>query len=406
MRYPKFLQENGTIGFVAPAFGCATEPYKSGFEHAQRKWRKQGFALQLGPNCYKGEGVGISSTPENCGKELTDYYCDKNNDCLISCGGGELMCEILDYVDFEKIAAAPPKWYMGYSDNTNFTFLLTTLCDTASIYGPCAASFGMEPWHPSLSDAMALLQGKKLCMEGYGKWERESLKDAEHPYAPYNLTETSVMKYILPDGRTNIESLAAQAAERGGAVGEEKDGTVECAERGVVHVAADAGDAACDGMAMKAHGAGEEGAVDGTQIQFRGRLLGGCMDCLATLPGTKYDRVADFAARYQKDGILWFLEACDLNLMGIRRAMWQMDHAGWFQHCSGFLIGRPLNGMGAAEFGIDQYQAVYEMLAKYRVSILFDLDIGHLPPMMPLICGGLAKVRSNGLSYRVEMSCT
>ena len=71
-------------------------------------------------------------------------------DAIISCGGGELMCEILRYVDFERIAQAKPKWFMGYSDNTNLTFLLTTLCDTAAIYGPCAASFGMKPWHAAI----------------------------------------------------------------------------------------------------------------------------------------------------------------------------------------------------------------------------------------------------------------
>ena len=63
------------------------------------------------------------------------------------------MGEDLPYVDFEKIKEAKPKWYLGYSDNTNMTFLLTTLCDVASIYGPCAAAFGMEPWHPAIQDA-------------------------------------------------------------------------------------------------------------------------------------------------------------------------------------------------------------------------------------------------------------
>ena len=29
MKYGKFLPENGTIGFVAPSFGCNIEPYKS-----------------------------------------------------------------------------------------------------------------------------------------------------------------------------------------------------------------------------------------------------------------------------------------------------------------------------------------------------------------------------------------
>ena len=166
MKYPKFLQEKGTIAFVAPSFGCAIEPYKSGFENARKKWTKAGFTLELGPNCYASDGVGISSTPKKCGEELTEYYCNTTSDCIISCGGGELMCEILDYVNFEKIKNMSGKWYMGYSDNTNMTFLLATFCDTAAIYGPCAASFGMEPWHVSLEDAMLLLQGKKLQYAG------------------------------------------------------------------------------------------------------------------------------------------------------------------------------------------------------------------------------------------------
>lgn len=371
MRYPAFLQENGTIGFVAPSFGCATEPYKSAFLNAQRRWQEQGFRLQLGPNCYVEEGVGISNTPKKCGEELTAYYCDKNNDCLISCGGGELMCEILDYVDFERIGRADPKWYLGYSDNTNFTFLLTTLCDVASVYGPCAAAFGMEPLHPSLNDAMQLLRGEKLIMQGYDKWERESLKDEERPYEPYNLTETSVIKYYLPDGRTNVESMRGMTEAKG---------------------------RLSTGQKTTVAAVGEN-----TDISFIGRLLGGCMDCLVNFLGTRYDKVTEFTERYKEDGIIWFLEACDLNLMGIRRAMWQMEHAGWFQYCKGFLIGRPRLGMGVEEFGIDSYQAVCEMLYSYHVPVLMDLDIGHFPPAMPLVCGSMAKVASDGKTYRVEM---
>ncbi|MCI9315761.1 MAG: LD-carboxypeptidase [Lachnospiraceae bacterium] len=393
MRYPKFLQTGGKIAFVAPSFGCATEPYKSGFQRAQKRLQEQGFGLELGPNCYAGTGVGISNAPDKCGEELTEYYCNKTGDCIISCGGGELMCEILDHVDFGRIGEADPKWYMGYSDNTNMTFLLATLCDTASIYGPCASSFGMEPLHQSLADALALLQGKKLVMEGYGEWELESLKDEEHPFVPYNLTETSVIKYILPDGRTNIESLAqkrqeAEAEEvhsgKGRSTGTE---VVRSEER--------------QRAETEANPAGHDQNVE---IDFSGRLLGGCVDCLINLLGTEYDRVREFTERYKDDGIIWFLEACDLNLMGIRRAMWQMEHAGWFQHCKGFLIGRPRTGMKAEEFGIDHYQAACEMIRKYNVPVMMDLDIGHLPPMMPLICGSMAQVVSDGRKYRVEMN--
>ena len=37
MRYPKPLQKNETIGFVAPSFGCNIEPYHTAFKSAQNK---------------------------------------------------------------------------------------------------------------------------------------------------------------------------------------------------------------------------------------------------------------------------------------------------------------------------------------------------------------------------------
>ena len=93
MRYPEFLKKNGCIGFVAPSFGCNIEPYKTAFGHALDKFEKMGYRTELGPNCYEGCGIGISNTPEKCGQELMEYYCNDTSDVLISCGGGELMCE-------------------------------------------------------------------------------------------------------------------------------------------------------------------------------------------------------------------------------------------------------------------------------------------------------------------------
>lgn len=45
MKYGKFLPENGTIGFVAPSFGCNIEPYRSAFENAQKDMDKRGVFL-------------------------------------------------------------------------------------------------------------------------------------------------------------------------------------------------------------------------------------------------------------------------------------------------------------------------------------------------------------------------
>ena len=45
MRIPEFLKENGTIGFVAPSYGCNIEPYKSAFDHAQDILKQRGYRL-------------------------------------------------------------------------------------------------------------------------------------------------------------------------------------------------------------------------------------------------------------------------------------------------------------------------------------------------------------------------
>lgn len=343
MRYPGPLPAGGTIGFVAPSFGCSTEPYKSGFENAQKKFCDLGYRQKLGPNCYAKEGVGISSTPEKCAAELTEFYCGDDTDCLISCGGGELMCEVISHVDFERIKRAQPKWYMGFSDNTNFTYLQATLCDTASIYGPCAAAFGMEPWHDSLKDALGLLTGELSLVKGYEKWEIESLKDEEHPLMPYHVTQDRILKTFVGDSPAGDET-----------------------------------------------------------IRIQGRLLGGCMDCLVNLLGTRFDRTREFIEKYKEDGILWFLEACDLNVFGIRRAMWQMEEAGWFDHTKGFLIGRPL--CGQEMMGLNAYGAVLEVAGRKGVPVVMDVDLGHLPPMMPLIVGSLGDVTVDGNDISVKMS--
>jgi muramoyltetrapeptide carboxypeptidase LdcA involved in peptidoglycan recycling len=297
-----------------------------------------GYRTQLGPNCTVEKGIGISNEPSLCARELEEIYTSAENDVVFSCGGGELMCETISELDFTAIAQASPKWYMGYSDNTNFTFLSATLCDTAAIYGPCAPAFGMEPWDASVQDAFDLVCGRLDEVHSYGKWEKESQKDEDHPLVPYHLTEPLQIRYF-PEGK-------------------------------------------------------EEAAV-------KGRLIGGCVDCLSTLLGTRFDRVKSFGERYAEDGLIWFLESCDLTPMGIRRAIWQMKEAGWFSHVKGFLIGRPLC-FGDQLLGVDQYNAVTDLLGEYGVPIIMDLDIGHLPPMMPLVCGAMAEVQSTGNSFTLK----
>lgn len=332
MNYPKFLNPGGRIGFIAPSFGCATEPYRSDFDSALCEFKKMGYKTVLGLNCYSDEGIGISNTPEKCAAEVMDFFTNDKSDVIISCGGGELMCEILPFVDFDAIASSDPKWFMGYSDNTNLTFLLNTLCDRASIYSVCASKFAADH-HACVDDAFDVLCGKKLTVSNYDEWFKEIDEDV------YDVFEYRQFLYN--------------------------------------------GDRAAD------------------NVELSGRLIGGCMDCLVNLTGTRFDRVNDFSGRYKDDGIIWFLESCDLNVMSIRRALWQMENAGWFEHVKGFLIGRPLRFDDT--FGdFDHYDAVLGILGKLGVPILMDLDIGHQFPQMPVISGAYANVNASSNSFNME----
>lgn len=271
------------------------------------------------------------------------------------------MCETISQVDFETIRQAPPKWYMGYSDNTNMTFLLTILCDTASLYGPCIQNFGMEPWHPSLEDALGVLEGTCRELKGYDKWEIEKKKDEDHPLEPYHCTEDSHMRGFLPVKGRPEDSCG------------------------------------------KIQQAGEKEMAEVKELSMEGRLLGGCMDCLVNLLGTRFDRVRDFLEQYREDGFIWFLESCDLNVFAIRRAMWQMEEAGWFRYCKGFLIGRPLC-FGQEMLGLDQYTAILPTAARRRVPVVMDIDLGHLPPMLPLVTGSIGHItfKKNELHIKLD----
>ena len=342
MRYSPFIKPGDSLGYIAPSFGCSIEPYRTCFDNALKKWEGSGYKTVPGPNAYAGEGCGISNTPVKCAEEFSSFYLSPDTSALLSVGGGELMCEILPFIDLEKIKAADPKWFMGYSDNTNLTYILTTVCDVASIYGPCAQSFGMEPVHEYLLDAKALLEGKKLSFNGYDKFEKESLKSPDDPLAPLNATEPR--KITLFDGEKITED----------------------------------------------------------KIRFEGRLIGGCLDCLVTLTGTKFDKTLDFIAKYKEDKTVWFIESCELNPFEIRRALWQMRNAGWFENCAGVLIGR---AGGECDFdGYDHITAYIDGLKDVAVPLILDMDLGHVAPQIPVISGAVGKIYAKGQEMDITYS--
>lgn len=315
---PEFLKENPTIYLVAPSFGCKAEPYKTRLEASIEKLKSLGANVIEGKNIWLSEGVVSSNTPILRAKEINDAFLS-DADAIISVGGGELMCECLPYIDFEEIKKHP-KWYVGFSDNTNLTYTITTICDIETIYGANAPHFYNMEY--DTKDTWDMLYGKRD-FKGYKKWQLEN--NDKNPLQKLNLRKRTIIKpynYTKP---------------------------------------------------------------------VTGRLIGGCLDCLINLCGTQFDYTKEYINKHRNEGIIFFMEACDLNSISLRRALFQLKNASWLEHVDMFIIGRSLQYFNH-NFDVTMEDSYISMLEEFGKPILFNVDLGHLPPSMPIRSGALATV--------------
>jgi muramoyltetrapeptide carboxypeptidase LdcA involved in peptidoglycan recycling len=363
---PESIKTGDTIGITAPSFGAATEPYSLLYPIALDNIRQRGYNIIEGSTVHKCDGLGISTDPKVCAKELVEFYKRDDIDAIISCGGGELMCETIANIDFEELKGYRPKWFLGYSDNTNFIFPLVTITGVQGIYGPCIGGFA-KVWEETEEDSFALLEGTKSSFDGYKRFvepEKDETSAEESGNEPADIEAPSQKVYT-------DEELRAPYAYN--------------ADRELVNFDC------TDGRAVKAQD---------KELTAEGILLGGCLDILINLCGTRFDRVKDF--KKENSDIIWVFEACDMNPITIRRSLWNLREAGWLDGAKGFIIGRPETAWKQEMMGVDQYNAVTDMLEGLGVPIIMDAEIGHMDPMLPIVIGARAKVRAKGNELNIK----
>ncbi len=355
IRRPDPIKAGDTIGITAPSYGAYIEPYSLLYPIALERIRERGYKIAEGETVHKGDGLGISTDPKVTAKELMEFYSRDDIDAIISCGGGELMCETISGVDFDAIREMPPKWFIGYSDNTNFIFPLVTISGVQGIYGPCINGFA-KVWEDTEKDSFAILEGTKDTFDGLKHFVSPSEKEDSDDGSETVYTDEGLRApYELNADRELISYIN-------------------------------------DGGALK--------KADTEEVVMEGILLGGCLDILVNLCGTRFDRVKEF--KKNNGRIIWVFEACDLSPMSIRRSLWNLREAGWLDDAAGFLIGRPLASWKQEMLGVDQYNAVTDILAPIGVPIIMDAEIGHIDPMLPIIMGANTRltVKSNDLSIK------
>lgn len=130
------------------------------------------------------------------------------------------------------------------------------------------------------------------------------------------------------------------------------------------------------------------------EVLIEGRTIGGCLDVLISLVGTRFDKTNEYIKKYKEDGIIWYLESFDLSAEALTLALWQLREAGWFKYAKGFIFGRP------TFYDESPPKATYEevvlsVLGEMNLPIILEADIGHKPPQFAMINGGLARLYSS-----------
>jgi muramoyltetrapeptide carboxypeptidase len=137
----------------------------------------------------------------------------------------------------------------------------------------------------------------------------------------------------------------------------------------------------------KRAGEGQWSLHGADSVRVTGRLIGGCVETLCNLAGTPYGDVAAFGRQYADDGLIVYLEAAGDEAATICRNIHGLRLAGWFDHATVVLVGRT-NAPDNPK--LTQREAVLDALAPLDLPVIFDLEIGHVPPHMPLVNGALA----------------
>ncbi len=126
-----------------------------------------------------------------------------------------------------------------------------------------------------------------------------------------------------------------------------------------------------------------EAAVD--HLDVSGRCIGGCIDVLKDVIGTRFDGGADFAQRYADDGIIWYFDDFSLGAEIFYRTLLQMRYAGWFENTKAVIVGRVL--FESSDTGMTYAEAIDR--AFDDIPVLYNADIGHTVPSMTMINGAL-----------------
>ncbi|MFI0899211.1 LD-carboxypeptidase [Streptomyces sp. NPDC020983] len=136
---PRRLVPGDRVGIVAPAGPVPADLLAAGLAEL-RAW---GLEPVLAPHVLDTHPAGyLAGTDQARADDLRDAWCDPGLAAVICARGGYGTQRMADLVDWDAMAAAEPKVFVGYSDVTVLHEAFATRLDVATLHGPMPGTPG------------------------------------------------------------------------------------------------------------------------------------------------------------------------------------------------------------------------------------------------------------------------
>ena len=133
--------------------------------------------------------------------------------------------------------------------------------------------------------------------------------------------------------------------------------------------------------------------LNNKDVTINGRIIGGCIDVIAELAGTKYDGTKQFIEKYKDDGIIWYFDNCELSKEELIRTLWKFNEFEYFKYTKGIVFGR--NGIETSFLGYTMEECLKDsVINQLNVPIIYDTDISHKGPCLTIINGAIANIEA------------
>jgi len=133
-RLPAIISPGATIGVIAPASAARRKPTATGIAYLKAR----GYRVITAPNLTRGHFYLAGQDQRR--KELLEcFLLDPAVDAVFCVRGGYGMLRIIDRLDYDRLAAIPPKILVGYSDITAIQLALLARLGWVTYSGPMVA---------------------------------------------------------------------------------------------------------------------------------------------------------------------------------------------------------------------------------------------------------------------------